>query len=545
MEAHAQTRKVTVIPASKPLHAPTAHRKGKLRVAAYCRVSTDSEEQLNSYKAQKSYYAHIISEKEEWELAGIYADEGISGTSLKKREEFKRMIAACKRGRIDLIITKSISRFARNTVDCLNTVRMLKALGIGVIFEKENINTLTESSEFLITLFSSFAQAESESLSKNVAWGLRKSMEAGNVNIPYATFLGYRKGPDGLPEIVPEEAEVVRLIYRRYIDGWSVHQIKSELLQIGARTATGATAWHISTIMSILTNEKYCGDALLQKSYISDCISKKKKKNHGELPMYYIKDHHPAIVSRAVFQWVQEEIARRNSKRKVSEKTSQTERGKYSGKYALSERIVCGECGSRYRRVTWTSHGKKRVVWRCISRLDHGKKYCQHSATVYEESLHSAILSAVNSYLDAAEVQAETLRITEEAIQNQSGKALELSTMKARITEIHDQQVKLLDLLLEYMDDEDLNNRMQELSEEKQQLESSVLAYQSDIQELKVDQCRLNDLLTWSQEHQAGFDTYDDVLTRKLIKDITIVEANLIHIAFVDGHEADMPLPEA
>jgi DNA invertase Pin-like site-specific DNA recombinase len=191
-------------------------------VAAYCRVSTDSEEQLNSYTAQKAYYTQKIEENPDWEMAGVFADEGLSGTSMKKRTEFNKMIAACKRGRIDLILTKSLSRFARNTVDCLETVRMLKANGIGVIFEKENINTLTESSEFLMTLFSGFAQAESESLSKNVVWGKRKSMEDGNVSFQYSKLLGYRRGADGKPEVVPEEAETVRRIFHRYLDGCSL-----------------------------------------------------------------------------------------------------------------------------------------------------------------------------------------------------------------------------------------------------------------------------------------------------------------------------------
>nr|WP_302656113.1 recombinase family protein [uncultured Agathobaculum sp.] len=209
MEATAATleRRVRVIPATRKPEELHRDHDGKMRVAAYCRVSTDSEEQLNSYEAPKTYYTQKIQDSPDREMAGVYADEGISGTSLKKRTQFNKMITACKRGHIDLIITKSLSRFARNTVDCLDTVRLLKANGIGVYFEKENINTLTESSEFLITLFSGFAQAESESLSKNVAWGKQKSAEAGKVTFQYKKMLGYRKGADGQPEIVQEEAK--------------------------------------------------------------------------------------------------------------------------------------------------------------------------------------------------------------------------------------------------------------------------------------------------------------------------------------------------
>ena len=221
MEQEIREKRIRIIPPTKEMKSTSGPTGRKKRVAAYCRVSTDSEDQLTSYTSQKAFYTKKIEENPDWELAGIFADRGITGTSLKKRTEFNRMIAACKRGRIDIILTKSLSRFARNTVDCLATVRMLKARGIGVHFEKENIDTLTESSEFLITLFSGFAQAESESLRNNVIWGILKSREAGNVPFQYTKLLGYRRGADGQPEIDPEEAEVVRRIYRRYLDGAS------------------------------------------------------------------------------------------------------------------------------------------------------------------------------------------------------------------------------------------------------------------------------------------------------------------------------------
>ena len=288
-----------------------------------------------------------------------------------------------------------------------HAVRLLKANGIGVYFEKENINTLTESSEFLITLFSGFAQAESESLSKNVAWGKQKSAEVGKVTFQYKKMLGYRKGADGQPEIVPEEAEIIRRIYHRYLDGCTLGQIKRELEEDGVPTAQGVERWSPSIIHNILTNEKYIGDALLQKTYVTDCITKKVKKNRGERTMYYVENSHPAIVARDLFNQVQQEMTRRSSKRKVLQKSGKTELGKYSGKYALTELLVCGECGSPYKRVTWARNGKKRIVWRCVSRLEFGTKYCQHSPTLDEGRLHSAILAAMNEYAaipDTAEV---------------------------------------------------------------------------------------------------------------------------------------------
>ena len=237
-------RRVRVIPATRPMNRPSGPRRsGKQRVAAYCRVSTDSEEQLNSYAAQMSHYTQKIEENPDWEMAGVFADEGITGTSMKKRAEFNRMIAACKRGRIDMTLTKSASRFARNTVDCLKVIRELKARGIAVIFEKENINTLTESSEFLITLFSSFSQAESESMCLNIIPGIRQSMKEGNVPFQYSRTLGYRRGPDGRPAIDPDEAETVRMIYARYLEGRSLGDIQRELTDMGIHTAKGIQDW--------------------------------------------------------------------------------------------------------------------------------------------------------------------------------------------------------------------------------------------------------------------------------------------------------------
>ena len=368
-------------------------------MAAYCRVSTGSEEQLTSYTAQKAYYTQKIGENPDWEMAGIFADEGLSGTSMKKRTEFNRMIAACKRGRIDMILTKSASRFARNTVDCLKVIRALKARGIAVIFEKENINTLTESSEFLITLFSSFSQAESESMSLNIIPGIRQSMKEGNIPFQYSRMLGYRRGPDGKPEIDPEEAETVRLIYTRYLEGRSLGDIQRELIEKNIPTAEGIQGWSRQVIQNILTSEKYIGDGLRQKTYTTGPIGNKKTvKNNGELPMYYSRDHHPAIIPRDIYYRVKEEMARRASKRKVMQKTAKTEQGKYSARYALSELLVCGECGTPYKRCTWARNGKKRIVWRCVSRLEFGTKYCHSSPTLDEDRLHRAIVAALNEY---------------------------------------------------------------------------------------------------------------------------------------------------
>ena len=302
--------RVTVIPAKKdiPVNVLSGEERKRLRVAAYARVSTNNEEQLTSYEAQVDYYTRYIQSKEEWEFVKVFTDEGISATNTKKREGFNQMVAEAMAGKIDLIITKSISRFARNTVDTLTTVRKLKEKGIEVYFEKENIRTLDGKGELLITIMSSLAQEESRSISENVTWGQRKRFADGKVSLPYGRFLGYKKGRDELPEIVEEEAVTVRLIYRLFLYGKSPSAIASYLTGEGISTPAGKRNWRPNTVESILTNEKYKGDALLQKSFTVDFLTKKSKLNEGEVPQYYVANSHPAIIEPEIFDLVQYEM---------------------------------------------------------------------------------------------------------------------------------------------------------------------------------------------------------------------------------------------
>ena len=528
-----QERRIHVIPATKQAAAPGRASGRRQRVAAYCRVSTDSEEQLTSYTAQKAYYTQKIDENPDWEMAGIFADKGITGTSMKKRVEFKKMIAACKRGKIDLILTKSLSRFARNTVDSLEVVRMLRANGIGVIFEKENINTLTESSEFLLTLFSGFAQAESESISKNVIWGIQKSREAGNVPFQYQKLLGYRRGPDGQPEIVRSEAEVVKRIYRRYLDGCSLAQIKRELEADGVPTASGIQGWTYQVVRNILTNERYIGDALLQKTYTTDCISKTVKKNQGDRPMVYVERNHPAIVSKAMFYQVREEMARRASKRKVMQKTGKTEQGKYSAKYALSELLVCGECGTPYKRCTWARNGKKRIVWRCVSRLEFGTKYCHDSPSMDEDKLHQAILEGINEFVQAGQgLGDELLDLASIVQQGGSADGIDPLTLRNRLDTLTAQQAELLDKVLEDMESEELNAQLKAIMEEKQAILGRLGAIQQDEEQRAGQEARLRELAEWLKQQKSEFTEYDDTITRRYMERITVVDAETIRIKF-------------
>ena len=332
----------------------------KLRAAAYARVSTDSEDQESSYEAQCTHYTSMINDDPTFSFAGLYADEGISGTSLKNRDGFNRMIADCEAGKIDVVYTKSISRFARNTVDCLNAIRKLKALGIAVIFEKESINTLDSKGEVLITIMASLSQAESSSLSQNVAIGIRYRMAEGHGTLNYNRFLGYTKSQDGKLVVVPEEAEVVRRIFREYLEGFSTKAIVRHLNEDHIRTPTGKDAWHPSTITSMLENEKFCGDLLLQKYYTEDFLTHKTVKNDGKFPQYYVEDDHPPVVPKAIFFQVQGEVMRRSSLKDTPD------RARFGSPVALAGRLVCGRCGrtlKHYIRPDPTLND-----WRCRER---------------------------------------------------------------------------------------------------------------------------------------------------------------------------------
>lgn len=376
---------VTVIPAKKAFLIKEAgeDEKERLRVAAYARVSTNQEEQLTSYEAQVDYYTRYIQAKEEWQFVKVYTDEGISATNTKKREGFNQMVADALAGKIDLIITKSISRFARNTVDTLTTVRKLKEKGIEVFFEKENIHTLDGKGELLITIMSSLAQEESRSISENVTWGQRKRFADGKVSLPYAQFLGYRKGPDSLPEIVEEEAVTVRLIYRLFLYGKSPSAIASYLTDEGIPTPGGKKRWRPNTIESILTNEKYKGDALLQKSFTVDFLTKKTKVNEGEVPQYYVANSHPAIIAPEIFDLAQYEM---KCRKKDGRWTSCT--------YPFSGKIICAECGGVYGSKVWHSNTPNRVlVWQC-----NEKNRGQNCKTPHltEAEIQRAFLAAFN-----------------------------------------------------------------------------------------------------------------------------------------------------
>lgn len=380
-------KRITVIePINTVMYNPE-YETPKKKVAAYARVSTELEEQENSYEAQVEYYTNHIQDNPDWEFVGVYADRGISGTSTKRRESFNRMVEDAKAGKIDIILTKSISRFARNTVDALRTVRELRTVGCEVVFEKEGLSSFNPQGDTVMTIMANLAEEESRSISENVKWGQRRSMQAGNVSMTYNRFLGYRKGPDGKPEIDPEEAKVVREIYQMFLNGITINNIAKDLTRRKIPTPAKKEKWAPSTVRSILSNEKYKGDALRQKTYTVDYLTKTVRKNNGELKQYYITNSHPAIIDEETFELVQMELASRAQDKRCLGNSS-----------PFVAKIVCGDCGSFYgHKKSHSGKPYQKDIWYCNHRFD-GDKKCE-TPIIPEEDFINAYLSALGQIL--------------------------------------------------------------------------------------------------------------------------------------------------
>ena len=533
---------INVIPAN-PMIVHTASRNRQLRVSAYCRVSTDQEEQQSSYEAQIDYYTDKIANNPEWTLAGIFADEGITGTSVKKRPQFLKLIQQCKKGKIDMVLTKSISRFARNTLDCLNYIRMLKELKIPVVFEKEGINTMKMASEMAITMMGCFAQAESESISQNVTWGKRQSFKNGKVSFNYSSFLGYEKGEDGKPKIVPEQAEIIRRIFNSYLAGYSIVKIKREFERDGILTSTGKTEWSQAGISNIIKNEKYTGDALLQKTYVTDVLTKKTKKNNGELPQYYVKNSHEGIIGRDLFNQVQEEIARRNSRRKVSKKNATTELSKYSSKYALTELLICGNCGTHYRRVTWSKNRNKKIVWRCINRLDYGTKYCKDSPTIEECKLQDAIMRAISIAVEDKDEVIGTLKNNLRTVLSGKDSGIDVFVTGSKIKELQSVILDLVqasvksDAAADYFDE-----KFKEISDKIKALQETLCQHEAEQRASESVNAKMNKICEALECENVDLTEYNEQLVRQIIETVKVISKEKVLIIFNGGFEIEQRL---
>jgi len=533
------TPRVIVIPANPELAKSKAIQR-QLRVAAYCRVSTDDEEQLTSYEAQKTYYTDKIMTNPKWTMAGVFADEGMSGTCAAKRPEFIKMIRKCRQKKIDLVLVKSISRFARNTVDCLKYIRILRELGIAVIFEKENINTLDSDSEMLITMMGAFAQAESESISKNVEWGVRQAMREGRGSV---NIYAYERGEDGQPKIIPEQAEVVRQIYDKFLAGHSIRMIKNELEHQGITATRGGKVWSESVIRGILKNEKYCGDVLRQKTFTQDCISHKKVRNIGQLPKYLTQDHHEGIIDRDKYNAVQAEFARRNAGRTPNRKDTITGRSCYSGKYALTERLVCGECGTLYRRCVWTRRGEKIAVWRCASRVDYGTKYCRTSPTLYEKPLQEAILAAINSVMSDKEMLITQI---ESAMQTElipfPGETMSVSDIDLRLEELNEEFQKLFKASRDnggYMQYADQFKRIADNMATLKERKTALIERQNSD---SAASHRIQDAVNTLNTGSAEITEWSESTIRQLVDTVKVLSADRIRVYLRGGVEIEQTI---
>lgn len=544
MEQTVLQRKVNYIAPKIKTETDAENSYRQIRVAAYCRVSTQMEEQLNSYEVQVKHYTDKINSEPKWSFAGIYADKGISGTSAKKRDEFMKMIRACKRHKIDMIITKSISRFSRNTLDCLKYIRILKELNVDVYFEEQGLHSKDADAEFYITIYGSIAQSEAENISANVKWGKQQSAKEGKVSFSYNSFLGYKKGADGKPEIVEDEAKVVREIFDKYLEGESVRTIAKYLTANQIATPTGKEVWHYGTVKSILSNEKYKGDALINKTYVVDCISKKVKRNNGERAQYYVENNHPAIISPEKFNRVQEEMARRTSKKKVKQIGTKTELGKYSSKYALSELLICGECHTPYRRCTWTTtDGKKKIMWRCINRLDYGKKYCHHSPSVEESVLQNAIVQAVQNNIGKCSEVLEKLK--QHIKMGLSGEQTEDKTIDIQI-EIARLDKEYVDLLNQITADienaEALESQLEEIIIKKHSLQNELQIYENSNSKQANTKTRLDEIFQIIEGLKNHPMEFNDVIIRQIIDCIIVESKEKIKVVFVGGYEVEQRL---
>ncbi|HOO51907.1 MAG TPA: recombinase family protein [Alphaproteobacteria bacterium] len=518
--AQAIEKTVTTIPArlsrftDLPLSAPI-----KRKVAAYARVSTDHEEQQSSYEAQVSYYTDYIQSRTDWEFAGIFADEGISGCSIKGRQGFQAMIEEALNGGINLIITKSVSRFARNTVDSLSTIRKLKEHNVECYFEKENIWTFDSKCELMLSILSSISQEESRSISENVTWGHRQRMADGKVSIPFGRFLGYDRGEHGELIVNEQEAEIVREIYRLFLSGLTPHGIGKELTSRGIPTPGGKVKWTASTVKSILTNEKYKGDALLQKTFTPDYLTKKTKKNDGQIPQYYVENSHPAIVTSEMYDAVQAEMERRNACK-----------SRYSGVDILASKLICGKCGSFYSPKVWHSTNQyRRTIYQC----GHKYKGCKCSTpNLTAEAIHAVFIRAFNELITNKN---EIIRNLRESIDLAS----DMTELESQRDSANNEVLFLADIVQKLIAEnaripQDQNEYNKKYSTAMERYEATKAAYDNIIAQIAEKNKRVQRMQTFIKNVQElGVITeFDEELWGVLVESVTVYSKDDIRVEF-------------
>ncbi|HIU70228.1 MAG TPA: recombinase family protein [Candidatus Enterosoma merdigallinarum] len=495
----------------------------KRRVAAYARVSTDNEEQLTSYEAQVDYYTKYIERRPDWSFAGIYTDEGISGTNTKRREGFKRMIDDAMNGKIDLIITKSISRFARNTVDSLVNIRKLKEHNVECYFEKENIYTFDSKGELLITIMSSLAQEESRSISQNVTWGQRKRFADGKVSMPYKAFLGYEKGENSDIVINDEEAKVVRRIYYQFLKGDSLGKISADLTNDGVLTPRGKTNWTKSTLLSILKNEKYKGDALLQKSFTVNFLEHKTKKNEGEVPQYYVQDSHPAIIPKEDWELVQIELTRRKDLGYT-----------YSYKNPFVAKLYCEDCGGYYGKKKWHSGSTyEKEVLQCNDKF---KNKC-HTPTLEEDDVKRRFLKAYNLIISNKESIIKDIELVISVIGDSSKIDGEINKLTKELEEMANEFNLLVKMNTKTQQDQSIwRKKYAELEEKYKKKESEYKKLVTEKEERKLKESNLKTFIEMLKKGEAQFE-WDETIFNFTLEKAIVHKDKSITFKFYSGYE--------
>ena len=524
-------KKVKVI---MPTVATTVSAKNdetcRRKVAGYARVSTDRLEQETSYEAQLDYYTKFIKSHDNWEFVGMYSDEGITGTNTFKRDGFNRMIDDAMDGKIDLIVIKSVSRFARNTVDALSNVRKLKSVGCEVFFEKENLWSLDPKVEMMLTIMSSLAQEESRSISENTRWGKRKNNADGKVTLSYTQFWGYDKGPDGTMVINEEEAKLVREVFALYLQGYSPYKIAQKFTERGIKTITGKDTWASNTIYSMLKNEKYKGDALLEKSYVKDFLTKERVRNKGEVKQYYVEGDHEPIIEPKVFDMVQEEIKRRGKM------------GHCSGGYAFSSKVVCGDCGGFYGPKIWHSTDKyRKMVWQCNQKFKNKEKKCG-TPTLTEQELKQAVVKAENARLDEKkEAIAAAKELQAMLLDNASleAEAVGLEAEADALSESIDQAIRSNQMVLQ--DQAAFQAKEQELRDRYKEKRAACAEVRSRICDRRARADKLDAFIETLGKMKPQTE-FTPEYWGALVKKVTVFGKKDIRVEFVDGKEIKVAL---
>lgn len=535
-----RAKEVKMIPATR--NFLEKDRKAILNVGAYCRVSTDTEEQQGSYNSQVNHYTEKIKSTPGWRFVKVYGDEGISGTNADNRPGFQEMMQDCENGKLDLIITKSISRFSRNVTVTLEVARKLRDKDIGIFFEKENLNTLHYTSESLLAIFSSLAQAESESMSENIKMGREFKYKNGECCYNMGKVFGFNQDSDGIVTINEEQAVVVKHMYEGYLNGMSIGGIIKDLQERKIPSPTGKEEWSPGTVERILSSEKYKGDFLARKTFTVDPISKKKKKNTGQVTQYFIRNHHPAIIEPEMFDMVQSEMTRRGCIKKNDKKKHY---GKYSGKFPFNNLIICGDCGAKYRRTMWVEkNGDKKYVWRCVNRIQDGKTYCRRSVSINDTYLTKKTVEAINIIYKSRSRVKDILKCSIASLMGDTEQPM-ITKNTARLEELSDlMRDAIFKNATGEMTPKELEKICYEVKTESERLRKENEEYEMARKMKSAESSKLKQIFKAVDEMAEELTEIDNTLIRNIIEKMEVIAKDKLTIWFIGDIAYEVEIPE-